>query len=400
MIKIITLTPDQEKARKSALDNYSKGKPYTIIAGLAGTGKSTVTKTIIDSFNIKPEQVLAGSFTGKASLRLQEQGFHDAQTLHKIFYKSHKIPGTNEFIHIPKEKSEFSQYKVILVDEISMVPNSMMKIIAKSGLFMIGLGDPFQLPPIGKDNGMLSDPDIFFDKIIRQAEDNTIIRLAHEIRNGIPVKPFSDDNVIMVPKEELTTGMLTWADQVLCGLNATRNSYNNIIRNELGFTGNQPNWGEKIIFLQNNWEFTNRDGNPLINGLIGNVTKVSKPYKDGLTQLLNQPASFANMDVQPDFGGAQYQRVKYDALPFETGDSSYIADDKANVGRNKINKIDFGYVITTHKSQGSEFDKVLGIDEPMRGCNRARWLYTMVTRASKKLVLAYDSKNKIYDLRK
>lgn len=386
------LTQEQEKARKLILEKYNNHDKYAIMAGLPGSGKSFTTRAIIDSLNLKEDEYLVGTFTGRASIILQNNGFPEAKTLHKIFYKTRAIPGTDYFIHEPKPKSDFYGIKVILVDEISMVPDNMMKTIANSGLFMIGIGDPFQLPPVGRENGMLDKPDVMLTQIMRQAEGNSIIQLAHQIRNGVPVKPFSDEYIQMVPKEEVTTGMLTWADQVLCGMNATRVGYNDIIRNELGYTGNTPNMGEKVIFLKNDWNFVNRDGNPITNGLLGNITSISGTRQNlGIGQ---NSYAYGVISMQPDFGGAKYEGVKYDALPFITGEQSYFKPMKGNY--NPYHTLDFGHAVTVHKAQGSEFKKVLGIDEGMRGTNRARWLYTMVTRASEKLVLAYDTKNPIF----
>ena len=391
----MSLTKKQEQGRKIAMERFQQGEKYTTIAGLAGSGKTYLSKTIIESLGLKDRQFLVGAFTGKAALRLQENGFPQARTLHKIFYRTMKIPGIDDFIHVPKDKSDFNQYKVILIDEVSMVPDSMLRVIAKTNLHVINIGDPFQLPPIGKDNGMLGSPHIFLDEIVRQSEDSSIIRLAHNIRNREPLSPFSDSHVKMYPKEELTTGMLEWADQVLCGKNETRKDLNNIIRQSKGFTGTLPKDGEKIIFTQNNWEFLNPEGNPIINGLIGYASNTStKASKDRKAAMFGEEGYFAYLDFTPDFGGQSFEKVKFDALPFLRGEESYM-NFKAK-GRDRMNKIDFGYAITTHKAQGSEYGKCLGIEERMRGTDHARWLYTMVTRCKDQLVLVYDPTSSIW----
>lgn len=391
----MSLTTKQEAGRKIAIERFKSGERYTTIGGLAGSGKTYLSRIIIESLNVKEGEYLVGAFTGKAALRLQENGFPHARTLHKLFYKSIKIPGTDEFMHIPREPSEFRQFKVILIDEVSMVPDHMLRAIAKTMIHVINIGDPFQLPPIGKDNGMLGSPHIFLDEIVRQEAGNSIIQLAHAVRNGESIQPFSDSYVKMINKNDMTTGMLTWADQILCGKNITRNEVNQIVRNELGFTGSTPKAGEKVIFTQNNWEFISPDGTPLINGLIGNVTRSGDPIKDSRGGLINQTSIYGYMNFIPDFGGREFTNVKYDALPFISGEDSFIFDQGVK-GNQKINKADFGYVVTTHKSQGSEYKKCLGIEERMRGTNHARWLYTMITRAKEQLVLLYDDNNSMW----
>ena len=391
----MSLTKKQEEGLKIARQRYNLKERYTTIAGLAGSGKTYLSHMLLDALGIKEGEYLVGAYTGKAALRLQENGFPQARTLHKLFYKSVKIPGSDDFIHIPLEKTLFSPFKLIIIDEVSMVPDSMLRVIANTGLHVINIGDPEQLPPIGTDNGMLSSPHIFLDEIVRQAEGNSIIRLAHAIRNREPIEPFSDENVQMFPREELNTGMLLWADQILCGKNATRRELNRTVREELGHTGNMPVVGDKIILTRNNWEFVNSDGNPIINGLIGNVTRVSEPIKDPRGNIINQASVYGYMSFMPDFNTSEFRNVKFDALPFLTGEPSYIFDQNAKAA-DKINAADFGFAITTHKSQGSEYSKGLGIEERMRGTNHHRLIYTMVTRFKDKCVLIYDKDSSLW----
>lgn len=391
----MSLTKKQEEGLKIARQRYNLKERYTTIAGLAGSGKTYLSHMLLDALGIKEGEYLVGAYTGKAALRLQENGFPQAKTLHKLFYKSIKVPGSDEFIHIPLDKSMFSQFKLVIIDEISMVPDSMLRVIANTGLHVINIGDPEQLPPIGKDNGMLASPHIFLDEVVRQAEGNSIIRLAHAIRNREPIEPFSDENVQMFPREELNTGMLLWADQILCCKNTTRNELNKTVRNELGHTGNMPVVGDKIILTRNNWEFVNADGNPIINGLIGNVSKVSDPIRDPRGNIINQASVYGYMDFIPDFNTAEFKNVKFDALPFLTGENSYIFDQKARAA-DKINTLDFGFAITTHKSQGSEYSKGLGVEERMRGTNHHRLIYTMITRFKDKCVLIYDKDSPLW----
>ena len=391
----MSLTKKQEEGLKIARQRYNLKERYTTIAGLAGSGKTYLSHMLLDALGIKEGEYLVGAYTGKAALRLQENGFPQAKTLHKLFYKSVKIQGSDDFIHIPLEKSLFSAFKLIIIDEVSMVPDSMLRVIANTGLHVINIGDPEQLPPIGTDNGMLASPHIFLDEIVRQAEGNSIIRLAHAIRNREPIEPFSDENVQMFPREELNTGMLLWADQILCGKNATRHELNRTVREELGHTGNMPVVGDKIILTRNNWEFVNTDGNPIINGLIGNVTRVSEPIRDPRGNIINQASVYGYMSFMPDFNTAEFRNVKFDALPFLTGETSYIFDQNARA-TDKINAADFGFAITTHKSQGSEYSKGLGIEERMRGTNHHRLIYTMVTRFKDKCVLIYDKDSQLW----
>ena len=90
----------------------------------------------------------------------------------------------------PKSNEELSQYKVIVVDEVSMLPKSMWNRLLKHNVYVLACGDPGQLPPVDKDedNHVLDNPHIFLDEIMRQAQDSEIIRLSMWIRDGKALK--------------------------------------------------------------------------------------------------------------------------------------------------------------------------------------------------------------------
>jgi exodeoxyribonuclease-5 len=113
-------------------------------------------------------------------------------------------------------------------------------------------GDPGQLPPINKneDNHLLDIPHIFLDEIMRQEEQSEIIKLTMDIRAGKPLNHFIGKEVQILDKDELTTGMLMWADQIICSTNATRIALNKQMRTLLG-RGDNPEDGDKVICLRN-----------------------------------------------------------------------------------------------------------------------------------------------------
>ena len=117
------LTRRQKEGLELALQRYRENYQYTVIAGYAGTGKSTLVKFIISAlaqeFNIDPDaDVVYTSFTGKATQVLQKKGNHNVSTLHKLLYKHYPLPNGG----YRKERIEFLEYKVVVVDECSMVP--------------------------------------------------------------------------------------------------------------------------------------------------------------------------------------------------------------------------------------------------------------------------------------
>ena len=100
---------------------------------------------------------------------VQKKGNKNVSTLHKLLYESFPKPDGG-FYRRPKPALG---YKIIVVDEVSMVPKSLIDLLfSHKDLYILCLGDPMQLPPISKeeDNHLLDKPDIFLDKIMRQAE--------------------------------------------------------------------------------------------------------------------------------------------------------------------------------------------------------------------------------------
>ena len=167
------LTREQEQGLKIAIERYLNKEKYTVISGYAGTGKSTLVKFIVSALSskgINPDvDVCYTSFTGKACQVLQKKGNKNVSTLHKLLYESFPKPNGG-FYRRPKP---VLGYKIIVVDEVSMVPKSLIDLLfSHKDLYILCLGDSMQLPPISKeeDNHLLDKPDIFLDKIMRQAE--------------------------------------------------------------------------------------------------------------------------------------------------------------------------------------------------------------------------------------
>ena len=113
------LTNKQEEAIKLAVARYINKEPYTVIGGVAGTGKSETVKYIIAALNFYPEDVAYIAYTGKAAKVLREKGCPNAMTAHKLLYNSILMPnGSYRFVPI----SSIKKYKCIVVDEVSMLP--------------------------------------------------------------------------------------------------------------------------------------------------------------------------------------------------------------------------------------------------------------------------------------
>jgi exodeoxyribonuclease-5 len=385
------LTKKQEEGLKIAVERFNNKEKYTCISGYAGSGKSTLVRFIIQALNVAEEDVCYATFTGKAAQVLLKKGNKNVRTLHKLLYQSFPRPDGSFY----RKPVPDVPYRIVVVDEVSMAPKELMKLLFSYKCHVICLGDPFQLPPVDKDqdNGLLANPHIFLDEIMRQAAESEIIQLTMAIREGRPIPYMDGKEVKVVPKASLTTGMMTWADQIICGTNATRISLNNQMRDILGRSGN-PQDGDKVIALRNEWNYQADNEDPLVNGTIGYIKNafedfVQLPYYFG-----GQHIHITRADFESD-SGANFCCLGMDTKMIMTGQKcvDWKTEYKINKNKNTMGilplEFTYGYAITCHKSQGSEWDKVLVIEEkfPFEKEEHARWLYTACTRASEKLVL-------------
>ena len=389
------LTAKQEEGLKIAVDRHRAGEKYTVIAGYAGTGKSTLVKFIVEALDVSKSKVCYATFTGKAAEVLRKKGNQNACTMHKLLYDHFPRQGGG-FFRKPKTRLE---YDIVVIDEVSMAPKDMMDLLFTHKVYVICLGDPFQIPPIDKDkdNHLLDKPHVFLDKIMRQAAESEIIRLSMAIREGKPLQTFMGEQVRVLDKTAFDPYMMTWADQVICSTNATRKSLNDRMRKMYG-RGDLPEEGDKIVCLHNYWDDLSADGNALVNGTIGYLQAprdeiVKVPPFIMPTRRADFPVLKASITTDE---GDVFEDLILDKQMLLTGEKtldwreSYaLGKMKPKIGDLVPKDIDYGYAITGHKAQGSEWGKVLVVEErfPFDKEEHARWLYTCVTRASEKLVL-------------
>lgn len=276
-----------------------------------------------------------------------------------------------------------------------MVPQSMIEQLFKYSIYLLALGDPFQLPPIQKDdvNTLLNKPHVFLDEIMRQAQESEIIRVSMDIREGKLIDTFNGSEVKIFNSEDFEESMLLWADQVLVATNQTRINLNNTMRRLLGREGG-PQDGDKVICLKNEWDILADNEDPLVNGTIGFL-------KNSYSTYVNFPRFLGghHFDVlQSDFvsdGGALFRDINMDKKMIMTGDKCCDWKTAYTIGRNLNHKhklpkeFTYGYCVSVHKFQGSSCPKGLIIEErfPFDKLEHQRWLYTAITRCEEKAVI-------------
>jgi exodeoxyribonuclease-5 len=302
-------------------------------------------------------------------------------TAHKLLYYSDEQPdGT--FIHTPRRKLE-KKYKLVVCDEASMLPQNMIDLLLSHGVHVLFLGDNEQLPPIDGDQTILNAPHVFLNEITRQALDNPIIKLSMDIRDGKPFTYGGDKRCKIIPKNKVSNSLLLGADQIIVGTNKTRHEKNEQLR-QLKWGdkySEEPLEGDKCICLKNDWNTIGSNDDPLINGQIGVIKNIR------ITEM-NPYGKVIFADFLSDDGGV-YKNLMIDYNLMVNGTSTITSENwRKFAGWPKPYQFAYAYAITCHKSQGSEFDKVLVFDEAFGDAEqKRRWRYTAVTRSSNKLIV-------------
>ena len=259
--------------------------------------------------------------------------------------------------------------ELIIIDECSMVDEEIGHDLLSFGTPVLVLGDPAQLPPIAGGGFFTeSQPDIMLTEVHRQAADDPIVRLSMIARQGGRLEEGRYGASRVIDRDAIDPEEVLAADQVLVGRNLTRRNYNARIRELLGRESPVPVAGETLVCLRNDRK------RGLLNGSLWHVDRARKPRKGLLRYTLS-----------PDEGEAGKVRTVVSINPaFFDG----TADALSLPERRRSDEFDYGYVLTVHKAQGSQWDAVVLFDESFAFReNRARWLYTGITRAAEKLTV-------------
>lgn len=370
------LTQDQIHAFDTIMDwlGSASRKPALTLGGYAGTGKTTLIGHVIKHLHYKHDQyrIALCCPSGKAAENLNRRvTIHSDDyigTIHGLLYSLVNIDDSK-----PRPELIFSlsglrgEYDLIIIDEASMVSSTLWEGIMSTGIPVLAVGDHGQLPPVNSAFNIMQDPDIRLENIMRQAEGDPIIRFSMMARNGDDLPYGYFGSVIRVRTYDWNQYQFDSRDNIiLCATNAARLRYNSYARSRLGFSENDPpQVGEPVICLMND------KSKALFNGSIGVIDRVAY-----LGDIID-----ASVIMNSDYT-AEVSMWRDQFMQKYTLNSSEMPDD--------VNQFDYAYCITTHKSQGSEFNKVVIIDQRMPWMSQDeinRWKYTAITRAKQELII-------------
>jgi exodeoxyribonuclease-5 len=331
-----------------------------------------------------------GAFTGKAASVMRSKGCDDADTIHSLIYcptikcscvkrppcnsppcSTAVVEGRCPYVreeatdYVLNPASAVADADLVVIDEISQVNTELGRDLMSFETKVLVVGDHNQLPPI-EGGGYFTNapPDFSLTEIHRQEVGSPIIHLATQARCGAPMLIGIYGDSAVIAQHQFSSERLINFNQVICGRHKTRCAHNRRIREILGFTGDIPLPGEKVVCLKNN------RAKGLLNGTTWRVVEAAA---DG--------RGFYDMVIKSGDNG----RIAHVVSPIAT-----FGLENNDGGKHPGDPFDWGYVMTCHKAQGSQWESVCLIDESYcwrRDNQHRHWLYTGVTRAAKRIVI-------------
>jgi len=382
----------------------NKDQPIFRLFGFAGSGKTTLAKHFAEGVT---GQVMFAAYTGKAAHVLHQKGCPNATTIHKLIYKPRdrskagvlemeadlaKLllidkPDTFELKKIKDIRFELNRERknvaspifdlnresdirhaaLIVIDECSMVDTFMGEDLLSFGIPILVLGDPAQLPPV-KGSGFFTEakPDFLLDEVHRQAQDSPILKLATMVRNRQSIDLGIYGNCRIISTRDMVKADALEPDQIIVGRNATRHAWNRRMRKLLDFTDPLPMPGDRVVCRRNDHEVG------LLNGAMWMVEEITGSTQDKVAMI-----------IRPDVEGRPIEVTSH--IPPFMGDKVDWWEAK------EAQEFHFGYTVTCHTAQGSQWDDVLLFDESSAFReHRHRWLYTAITRAAERLTIVRE----------
>lgn len=442
----ITPTP----AQQAVIDDVvSTSRRITRIHGYAGSGKTAVVAArVIAGLEARGVSVQVLAPTGKAAKVLRSKGLHGASTIHSYLYTPSKrerrawreqwddfstaarerhpnlAPALAEIdTAIPEadvepawdalttsiggklakratalrtekrfelaftaagaiaffEDAGIPAADVVLVDEASMVSARVADDLGRTGSRLIFVGDPAQLPPVKaqRSEAAMGAPHHLLTEVHRQKGGSPVLKLATKVRTAeLPALKQTGRGDLL---------RLEDYDQVLCWRNATREHVNAEMRRRLGRArGVVPEPGDRLVCLKNT-KMPEDGGKQWMNGEQATVLDADAYGFDRLLLAVrdDEGAEWEVESPAATFGGHRAETEWLDRNGWASTDPAFA----------------FGYALTVHKAQGSEWPRVLLVDESAdmialtsrregraAALDQARqWLYTGTTRAAETL---------------
>lgn len=439
-------TPCQDRLFMVLSHFLCEDKNILIVNGYAGTGKTEAIGAAVKAMKKMEQRFRLMAPTGRAAKVLSNYTGEKATTIHKLIYRQKSIDAGGGHFDIDMNKDSNTCY---IVDEASLISNDAVSMVFGTGNLLedmfsyisqgqgnrlVLVGDNAQLPPVMLDRSPALDPSYMslygevdlttLNTVVRQTDTSGILYNATLIRKSILEEDTSFprlelegfDDVFSISGgeliESLEDAIYRYGEGetvVLCRSNKRANRYNLGIRSSILSREESLTKGDRLMVVKNCYQFLDDvEGLDFIaNGDIAQLQKISKYEERYGLHFAEATLSF------PDYDDVEIKaKIILDTLLSESASLSQelqtalyegvFADYEDIKTKRKRNaavredpyynalQIKYASAITCHKSQGGQWECVF-VDNPFWGdeltLDDLKWLYTAVTRATKRLYL-------------
>lgn len=414
-----------------------------ILNGYAGTGKTSLVASLVQSLEGMKLRCITLAPTGRAAKVASQFSGRPASTIHRRIYRPADGAGGASATFMPAPNR--TPQTLFLIDEASMIADTrrmdsillhlVRYVYSAPGCAMVLIGDVAQLPPVGHPDSPAMDPRRLaelglrpvrytLDQPMRQAAGSGILSLSTLVRHAIfdgtaldrfrlQLSRFPD--VEAVSSADFADMLSTsWARSgssgtiIITRSNKRANRFNAEIRARVLFADGPLQRGDRIVVSKNDyyWRGRNELKGFIANGESAIVNWVGTPEKAHGRWFVDAELSFDDDDTRPVTAKIMLRSLMTDtpAIPLDEMQRmrERIAATKEGSAMEQLMEVEndpyynalqvkYGYCLTCHKAQGGQWNEVYldvgAIAPDARPQEFFRWLYTAVTRATERLYL-------------
>ena len=398
------------------LDSRNQEQLY-VVKGYAGTGKTTLVKSIVHFLDHDDRLYVLLAPTGRAAKVLSNYSDKRAFTIHKFIYVLRAGKDGIRRFHLRANKSKNA---VIIVDEASMIAGKntsskgnwgrleprvllddlMSFVKAGKNCKLILIGDTAQLPPVHMEESLALnenylEKEFYLDKpknsylrqVIRQQEESGILKNATKLRTQIEEEDFEislepDQDVIPITgeqlEEELTSAYQEFGDEgvmVITRSNKRANLFNLQIRARIKWLEDEIAAGDQLMVVKNNYHWLDAKSKAgfIANGDLVELRKIVKMeeihgfrFATVVVNMLDYPdepeieclvildtLSSETSALTPEQSDQLFRSVREDYMDILDRQKHF----KAVFSDKYLNalQVKFGCAITCHKAQGGQW---------------------------------------------
>ena len=424
-----------------------KENPTYILRGYAGTGKTTLVKTLVRTLPYIGMRYVLMAPTGRAAKVLSSYTGQSASTIHRRIYQTKTFPDGS--IRITRAENKFKN-ALFIVDEASMIGeqkefggSSLLDdllgyVFSGENCRLLLIGDTAQLPPVGSTQSPALDCEYLksefpitaatyeLTEIKRQALESGILYNATDVRQLLSqnlyeytlplfhLKGFDDIQKIEPEtfEEMLHNAFANMSDNeavIICKSNKRANMFNQAIRGRILNIEGEIATGDKLMVVKNNYYWTegNPDINFIANGDMAEIRKIKHfdemygfrfadvelsftDYPDAPnleTKILLDTLNSNSPSLTEEENKRLFAAIEEDYMDIPNRRERY-KEMKKNPWFNAL-QVKFAYALTCHKTQGGQWSSVF-IDSSLNqkealDVEDLRWIYTALTRAQERV---------------